>query len=163
MPLGLDFTQIFLHLFNVIFLFGGLYYLLYKPVTQFMSKREEYYKQMDKDAREALEKAQASQDDYDKKIIQIEEEIAEKKKKASSDLQRLREKKIRDAEDEAKLILEKAEEDAWTKRNAILDGTKDDIYALIDHATDKLLLEGTTDSFYDAFLDDAERSVEHDS
>ena len=44
MPLGIDFAQIFLHLFNVVILFGGLYFILYSPVKKFMDKREEYYK-----------------------------------------------------------------------------------------------------------------------
>ena len=44
MPLGLNFTQIFLHLFNFLLLFAILYFLLYKPVKNFMIHRQEVYK-----------------------------------------------------------------------------------------------------------------------
>ena len=47
-PLNVDWQQILLHLFNFIILFGGLWLLLYKPVKNFMAKREAYYKDMDK-------------------------------------------------------------------------------------------------------------------
>ena len=46
-PLNVDWQQILLHLFNFIILFGGLWLLLYKPVKNFMAKREAYYKDMD--------------------------------------------------------------------------------------------------------------------
>ena len=41
-PLNVDWQQILLHLFNFIILFGGLWLLLYKPVKNFMAKREVY-------------------------------------------------------------------------------------------------------------------------
>ena len=53
-PLNVDWQQILLHLFNFIILFGGLWLLLYKPVKNFMAKREAYYKDMDKAAAEKL-------------------------------------------------------------------------------------------------------------
>ena len=43
-PLNVDWQQILLHLFNFIILFGGLWLLLYKPVKNFMAKREAYYR-----------------------------------------------------------------------------------------------------------------------
>ena len=42
----IDWQQILLHLFNFTILFGALYILLYKPVKDFMAKREEYYSDM---------------------------------------------------------------------------------------------------------------------
>lgn len=35
-PLNIDWQQILLHVFNLIILTGGLYFLLYQPVTAFM-------------------------------------------------------------------------------------------------------------------------------
>ena len=56
-PLNIDWQQILLHMFNLIILTGGLYFLLYQPVTAFMKKRQEYYAAREKDAmlREANE------------------------------------------------------------------------------------------------------------
>ena len=65
MPLNIDWQQILLHLLNFAILAGGLYFLLYKPVKQFMAKREAHYaareagvKQLEADA-EALKKQYA--------------------------------------------------------------------------------------------------------
>ena len=38
-PLNIDWQQILLHLFNFVLLAGGLYFLLYAPVRNFMEKR----------------------------------------------------------------------------------------------------------------------------
>ena len=38
-PLNIDWQQILLHVLNFVILFGGLYFLLYKPVKNFMAKR----------------------------------------------------------------------------------------------------------------------------
>ena len=63
-PLNVDWQQILLHLFNFIILFGGLWLLLYKPVKNFMAKREAYYKDMDKAAAEKLAAAENEQQKY---------------------------------------------------------------------------------------------------
>ena len=49
-PLNIDWQQILLHLLNFAILAGGLYFLLYKPVKDFMDKRTAYYKEMDDQA-----------------------------------------------------------------------------------------------------------------
>ena len=56
--LNVDWQQILLHLFNFTILFGALYILLYKPVKDFMAKREEYYSDMDSKATQALAEAE---------------------------------------------------------------------------------------------------------
>lgn len=40
LPLNIDWQQILLHAFNFVLLFAILYFLLYKPVKDFMEKRE---------------------------------------------------------------------------------------------------------------------------
>ena len=40
MPLNIDWQQILLHLLNFVILAGGLYFLLYKPVKNFMLARK---------------------------------------------------------------------------------------------------------------------------
>ena len=53
-PLNIDWQQILLHLLNFAILAGGLYFLLYKPVKDFMDKRTAYYKEMDDQANARL-------------------------------------------------------------------------------------------------------------
>ena len=49
-PLNVDWQQILLHWMNLAILTGGLYFLLYKPVKQFMEKREAYYRDLEDQA-----------------------------------------------------------------------------------------------------------------
>ena len=61
MPLGIDFTQILLHFFNVIILFVGLYILLYAPVKAFMQKRSDYYADLEKNTANAANRLSVEQ------------------------------------------------------------------------------------------------------
>ncbi len=49
MPLNIDWTQILLHVFNFLLLFGGLTLLLYRPVNAFLEKRQEKYAQWERE------------------------------------------------------------------------------------------------------------------
>ena len=68
MPLNIDVQQILLHMFNLVLLFGILYVLLYKPVHDFMAKREEEYKDREAKTRDALSEAEKLKGDYEKMI-----------------------------------------------------------------------------------------------
>ena len=67
-PLNIDWQQILLHLFNFVILAGGLYLLLYRPVKNFMKKREEHYKAMDQQARQDRQEAQQLKEDYQARL-----------------------------------------------------------------------------------------------
>ena len=56
-PLNIDWQQILLHLFNFTILAGGLYLLLYRPVKNFIKKREEHYQSLDQAAQKDREEA----------------------------------------------------------------------------------------------------------
>ena len=116
MPLGIDFGQIFLHLFNVAILFGGLYLLLYKPVNNFMKKRADHYKEVDEAANAKLADAEAKVKEYEEKIAAADAEIAENKKTAAAELETFRENKKKEAEREAASILSSAEKKAEAER-----------------------------------------------
>ena len=161
MPLGIDFVQILLHLFNVLILFAGLYFLLYGPVVRFMKEREEHYKMMDEEKNTALSEANRLKEERETRLAGVEEEIAEIRQKASGELSAMRSQQMKEAKEEAERILKKAETEAERKRKEIVDGARDDITDMIAEAADKLLLEGKTEDFYDAFLEEAERSSDH--
>ena len=109
MPLGIDFAQIFLHLFNVVILFGGLYFLLYSPVKAFMKKREDYYKGLDEEANRKLSEADAKNAEYDEKIGQLDAELAAKREEAEKELQQMRHEKEQEAKALGADIIKKAE------------------------------------------------------
>ena len=46
MTLNINLQQILLHALNFVILFGALYFLLYKPVRDFMDSRKAHYEKM---------------------------------------------------------------------------------------------------------------------
>ena len=158
MPLGIDFTQIFLHMFNVVLLFGGLYIILYAPVKKIMQDRENHYKEMDESAKNKLAEAEQKNDEYEEKLKNVEVEISQQKKKASLDIANMRSNAEAEARDAAGKILEDAKRDAENQRKAIVASAKKDITEMVEEATRKVVLASNTSEAYDMFLDNAERS-----
>ena len=64
MPLNINLQQILLHALNFVILFGALYFLLYKPVRDFMDSRKAHYEKMDADAKAALAQAEKTKEDF---------------------------------------------------------------------------------------------------
>ena len=158
MPLGIDFTQIFLHMFNVVLLFGGLYIILYAPVKKIMQDRENHYKEMDETAKNKLAEAEQKNAEYEEKLKNVEVEISQQKKKASLDIANMRSNAEAEARDAAGKILEDAKRDAENQRKAIVASAKKDITEMVEEATRKVVLASNTSEAYDMFLDNAERS-----
>lgn len=156
MPLGIDFAQILLHLFNVVILFTGLYLLLYAPVKKFMKKREDHYREMDDTAKKNLEAAEEKEKKYDDRLKSLDTEIADRKKQAEAELDEFRQKKKAEAEKEAEGILSSASKKAAAERAGIVSGAKDDITKIVEEAAEKVALQGDTQAVYEAFLKQAE-------
>ena len=137
-PLNVDWQQILLHLFNFIILAGGLWLLLYKPVKNFMAKREAYYKDMDKAATDKLAAAEAEQQKYSGLVEKAQDEAAELKKKAMAD-----------ADAAAKAHIDDARKAALAEKNKILQEANAQIEDMVSAAVDKLLVP--SGSAYDSF------------
>ncbi len=158
MPLGIDFTQILMHLFNVIILFFGLYVLLYSPVVKFMEKRQAYYEQLDQDTKQRVEDAKALQESYQAHLDTMEQESLDEKSRVAQEMDDYRQEKIKEANEEASKIIEKARKDAIEKKEHILKDVKDEISDLVFEATQKVMCEKATNDIYDTFLDEVEGS-----
>ncbi len=154
MPLNIDWQQILLHLLNFAILAGGLYFLLYKPVKDFMAKREQHYKELDEAARRDREKAdellKAAQAKYDA----AEDEIVQLRTKASDEIETERQRQIADARAEARRILETAGKTADMCSQKALTDSNEELRTLAMDAVEKLMSDG--EDALDLFLDEAE-------
>ena len=161
LPLNIDFQQVFLHMFNFVILIGGLYILLYKPVKDFMDKRLEYYKNLDKENSDKLAEANLLKQQYTEKLKLADEEITEKKTQAA------RESSIRSKEEldktrkEAQKIVNEAQDQANREREKILAQARNEIADMAAQVTQKILMESAPAAF-DEFLDSAEGSVKNE-
>ncbi len=154
MPLNIDWQQILLHLLNFVILAGGLYFLLYKPVKDFMGKREQHYKEIDdyatKNRIEAEELRKAAQAKFDA----AEAEIAQMRIKAGDEIETEKQQAVTEARVEARRILETAGKTADQRAKKALADSNDEIRDLAMEAVRKMLL--SDEDALDKFLDAAE-------
>lgn len=157
MPLNIDWQQILLHLFNFAILFFALYFILYKPVRGFMDKREQMYRDRDKETEQKLADAQKSKDEYEQLLQNASNEIARFKRNeeqsASADAEKIRE----DAKADAEKILEKARVQAAAERDRIIRSANREIAKTASMMAEKIVT-GSGTVAYDRFIESAERS-----
>jgi len=138
-PLNIDWQQILLHLFNFTILAGGLYFLLYKPVKDFMNKREKHYQEIDEAAAKKLEDAKKLEEEYQNRLKQIDIEIEEKKAQAAEETAELVNTTLEDARKQKEKIIADAQGIALHEKKKILMEAKEDIVKLALAATKKML------------------------
>ena len=150
-PLNLDWQQILLHLMNFVILFAILYFLLYKPVRNFMDKRKAAYQEMDDQANQNKQEAEELKAQYEKQLAKADAEIAEKKQ-AAINAAEVRAKGIEQkAQEEAADIISKAKRQAESERDRIVGEAGDTITEMAKEAAEKALF-GTTSDAFDSFL-----------
>ena len=157
MPLNIDWRQILLHLFNFVVLFAILYFLLYKPVKQFMDKRTEYYCSLAEEAMANLAEAEKSKEEYKKKLANVEDEIAAKKKKAHLEIEEANAALIKHAEKKAEKIVADARKNIEYDRAKMLKEAQTEITDMVASAAEKLVAQSTTSQAFDQFLESAKR------
>ena len=161
MPLNIDWQQILLHWMNLAILTGGLYVLLYKPVKQFMAKREEHYRQMEGEAADKLAQAEQVRAEYQAKLDGAGEEIRQARAKAQQALQQSTEEQLAQAQEQARQIVAHARAEAEHSRERIMSESRRELKELTARAAKKLAAHPEADPF-DQFLDLAEGGRAHE-
>ena len=154
-PLNIDWQQILLHLFNFLILFGGLYLLLYRPVKAFMDKRTAYYADMDAEAKRKLADAERQEKQYRDHLANVENEADALKKQAMESARQAAAEQLRQAKEERRAILDRAQREAAQEKARVLAEAGTEIDALVAEAVDKLLPSGKAP--LDDFLDRVEK------
>lgn len=153
LPLNIDWQQILLHFFNFVILIGGLYILLYKPIKDFMDKREEHYKQIDKEVNDKLADVNSKQEALNNQIANADKDINEAKTLAHKQVEDEKAMMIKKAKKEADQIIEDAKAKATIEHDKIVASASNDIKELASLTVKKMLEENS----YDKFLDTANK------
>ena len=82
MPLNINLQQILLHWMNLAILTGGLYFLLYKPVKDFMDKRTAHYQELEEQAADKLAQAELLESQAKAKLEAADDEIHDERMRA---------------------------------------------------------------------------------
>ena len=161
MPLNIDWQQILLHWMNLAILAGGLYFLLYKPVKQFMEKREAHYRELDRQAAGKLEEAEQIKASCQARLDAAEAEIHEAKAKAQQSAQQSADAQLAQAQEQARQIVAKARTEAEQSREQVRRESQRELRQLAAAAAKKLAAQPGTDPF-DQFLNLAEEDGTHE-
>ena len=153
-PLNIDWQQILLHLLNFVILVGGLYLLLYNPIKKFIAKRKEYYKNIDNEAKNNMEKANAKEAEINERLASLEKEIEEKRQQATKEIEEYKKNQIEETNKQTLAMLENAKDRAMKDKEKILADANKEIKQLVTQATKKVVSSSTSDAYKD-FLDGA--------
>ncbi len=160
-PLNIDFHQILLHLFNFAILAFGLYFLLYKPVKDFMASRQAHYEAMKAEAEDCLKKAKESEELYAQRLGAADQEIAQKRREAAVEAEALASRRMAETEAKAAKLMAEARESAGREREKLLAEAREEVSEIAVTAVKKLMNTSLSES-YDEFLSAAERSAAHE-
>lgn len=148
--LGINFQQILLHVFNFVLLLLVLNELLYKPIVKFMDDREAYYKSLDKETNENLEKSKELLEQRELELKDIHVEANRIKEEAIKESQVQAKQEINQAKEEGKKIIEKARAQSKVEKDILIRNTKKDLREVAIEAAAKLSL--LNNDVYDDFL-----------
>ncbi len=157
-PLNIDWHQILLHLFNFTILFAILYFLLYSPVKKFMESRELHFKKMDEQAKENLQKSEDIKSEYESKLNNISDEIAQMKERSQKEANTAAKLTIEQSKAEADKLISDAKNEIEREHKKMLADAKNEISDIVSDAVEKIVLNSNTQASYDSFLNAVKRS-----
>ena len=162
MPLNIDWQQILLHVLNFTILFAVMYFFLFKPVKDFMEKREASYQKQHDDAKKALEDAEKTKAEYEGRIAGAEEEISAMKSEAGAKTAEERNRMLEQTRAEAAGILENAKKRGEIEHDKIIAEAQKEIADIVTTATEKIVLSADVKKSYDEFLQSAEGNLKNE-
>ena len=161
MPLNINLQQILLHWMNLAILTGGLYFLLFKPVSQFIQKREAHYQELDQQAADKLAQAERLRADCQVKLDSADEEIRKERSLAQQAAAQAAQEQVEQAQAQARHIIAKAHAEAEQSRERALRESQKEVRELAAQAAKKLAAQPGADIF-DQFLELTEGGGAHE-
>ena len=136
------------------------YLLLFKPVKDFMNKREQIYQQMDAQAKQTQAQAQQLKAQAEERLTQLDQELDSKRAAAAQEADLYAQKQRQAAQQQADQIVANARTLAEQEGKKIVAQANRDAVAIVEQAMDKLVADRTAQA-YDAFLNSAEEGSGH--
>lgn len=127
LPLGLDGIKILLHLLNFLILFGGVTFLVYKPVKKFIEKRQNEIKLQYEKNEQAKAEAEELHSEYLEKLAKAESEIIFQRSEAERSNHIIKENAISEASQKAEEIISRAEIESQDIKKETISGIKNKV------------------------------------
>ena len=133
---------------------------MYKPVKQFMAKREAHYRELDEQAQDKLAQADRIHTEYREKLEGAEEEIRQERARAQQAAAQSAQEQLDQAQAQAKQLVARAQAEAERARDQALRDSQQELRRLAEEATRRLALRQDP---FDQFLDLAEGGKRNES
>lgn len=127
LPLGLDGIKILLHLLNFLILFGGVTFLVYKPVKKFIEKRQNEIKLQYEKNEQSKAEAEELHSEYLEKLAKAESEIMFQRSEAERSNHIIKENAISEASQKAEEIISRAEIESQDIKKETISGIKNKV------------------------------------
>ena len=161
MPLNIKLQQILLHWMNLAVLTGALYFLLYKPVKDFMDNLAAHYQELEEQAADKLAQAERLECQAKAKLEAADDEIHDERMRAQQAASDAAQEQLAQAEEQARHIIAKAEAEAVQSKERALRESQREMRELAAKAAKKLAAK-PGDDFFDQFLDLTEGGRAHE-
>lgn len=161
MPLNIDLQQILLHWMNLAILTGGLYFLLFKPVKEFIEKRAAYYQELEDRANDKLAQAEQLRADCQAKLEAADDEIHQERAHAQQAAAQAAQEQLDQAREQAEHIVAKAKAEAEQSKERAIRESQREMRELAARAAKKLAAKPGAD-FFDQFLELTEGGSSHE-
>lgn len=139
---------------NLIILYFIVKKLLYKPVKKMLEDRENEVRDMIDKASASKEEANRLREEYEKHLENAKEEAGEIVKNAQHKAQLRSEDIIRDAQQQASAIMQKADEQIEKERINALEQTKGEISELAVMIAEKVVKRDLTDADHEKMIEE---------
>lgn len=154
--LGIDITQILLHMLNFVILAGGLIILLYNPIVKFIDDRQKRFEELERKNEEAAEENRKLKEEYEARLSTSKIEAEKLIEDYQATAVEVAKEYLNDTQDKAADILDKAEADAEKRKAMILDSAQEEISELVLNAAQKLVSDTSSEernsALYDEFI-----------
>ncbi|MFI3229879.1 MAG: ATP synthase F0 subunit B [Bacillota bacterium] len=153
LPLGLNFLEILINMFNLAILIIGMRYLLYKPVKKFMDKRRAMYEAEAEASATVKAEAEDMKTTYDGLVKNANEEAFQIKSTATNEAKSEAQEIVATAKAESKLLLLKTAEEAQHNVGVMRAELKNQIADLAVGIAGQILEREVAAADYDALID----------
>lgn len=136
-----NFLSTAIQLVALLILFLVLRHFLWKPVTEFLKKRQDYVMQNMDDSEKAKEESDRLKKEYEEKLESAKQEASEIISSARAYSEDLKAKAVKESKEEAKKEYEKGIKDLELERQKVLTSVNDDIVDMAILSAQKILKE----------------------
>lgn len=153
LPLGINFFEILLHMFNLAILIVGMRFLIYKPVKKFMKNRSEEYKKAEDESEQKRKEAEELKKRYENAEEESRQNAIIASREAAVSAQIQADEIIQNARTEAAQILKKADEELYNKELVHKEKLSGSVAELAYDVAQKILQRELKPTDNDAVID----------